>query len=159
MRALHCQDPDAASTASWFSQLNPPPPGLRTNRQSNLSKRDQNLRVSGTCRDGAGPATQNSQPLPPKPTQAAAAPEVPTDSQRWSVKRAPGTEADLVVAKKKVAQVREWLEATREAPVGGGHLQRVLLLTGAQSPCSSHTTAEPDRSKAELPGRAQTELR
>ena len=79
----------------------------------------------------AGSSTQPSQALLPKPPQATAAPAATQESERWSVKHAPVTEADLVVAKKKVTSIKEWLEATRDAPMGGGRPQRVLLLTGA----------------------------
>ena len=89
----------------------------------------------------AGPSVQPSQTLPPKTSQAAVAPQAATqDGQRWSVKHAPATEADLVVAKKKVASIKEWLVATRDAPAAA-HLQRVLLLTGVCTSLSSLHTA------------------
>ena len=79
----------------------------------------------------AQPLSQPSaQPPLPRPSRAAAAPAVAEDSRQWSVKHAPAAAADLVVAKKKVAEVEQWLRATRDAPVGS-RTQRVLLLTGA----------------------------
>lgn len=83
----------------------------------------------------AGEATQPAaqpaaQPPLPRPPQGAAAPAAAEDSRQWSVKHAPAAAADLVVAKKKVAEVEQWLRATRDGPVGS-RAQRVLLLTGA----------------------------
>jgi len=88
----------------------------------------------------AGDATQPSaqpaaQPPLPRPSQGAAAPAATEDSRQWSVKHAPAATADLVVAKKKVAEVEQWLRATRDAPVGS-RAQRVLLLTGATQSAS-----------------------
>ena len=65
----------------------------------------------------------------PKP-EPRPVPRTPLEAERWGVKHAPAREAELVVAKKKVAELKQWLEAASDA--GSGRVVcRALLLTGA----------------------------
>lgn len=55
------------------------------------------------------------------------------DAERWGAKHAPSTEAELCVAKKRVGEIKTWLEGWRRpsAVRGGPPPCRAMLLTGA----------------------------
>jgi len=71
----------------------------------------------------------------PKP-EPFSPPRLPQEAERWGAKHVPSTAAELVVAKKKVTEVMQWLESCRDGSDGqmrgrGQAPCRTLLLTGA----------------------------
>lgn len=85
---------------------------------------------------GAKAAAARKAAAPPpaaEPSQAQAAAAAAAAGQAgelWTDKHAPASEADLVVHKKKVQEVREWLEEQR-ATLGRPSASRLLVVTGA----------------------------
>lgn len=70
-------------------------------------------------------------PTSPRPPAAPSAPPT-TTAELWVSKHAPRTESDLVVHKKKVQEVQQWLEWQRGS-LGRAGISRVAMVTGELS--------------------------
>ena len=112
------------------SQLPAEPKPRRSGRAVTQSKAKAAAGGAGAktaaARKAAAPAAQPSQAQ----GAAAAAAAAGHAGALWTDKHAPASEADLVVHKKKVQEVRDWLEEQRRS-LGRPGVPRLLVVTGA----------------------------